>query len=531
MKPRKTKSPARLCGNCGAGVKTARKIANGIPYCEPCYFKVFIKTECSKCSGSVRALRNDLAPVCAACSREGRTCLRCEKPVPRASLRVGNQVACASCAPHFRRKETCERCGSASSRLSKIVGVTDQRLCPRCRAQELNVTCASCGKYRIRFALTISGQAVCKSCASAPGESHACPDCGISVGGVGNAPCRPCGFVRSLRRRATSLAGLLKHDASRALLDGFSEWCIRTDRTSKALAKFDQYGTAIAKLDKAFGVGGVLHQTFVASHFSQEELRRAGLFAHYLAEVGLHPPREVLNERLENQKLDILLTGIRGEVFEKSVCEYAVHLKANNRALTARSIRIYVEAAVRLSASAQARGAKIISQGEVNSFLRRNAGYRTSLSQYLKFLNASAAAEIGLRVPVKSRRAESMRAARESVVQLLQRLKNSSSQRTRTALTAKLLAQLYGVRLRTILSMKREDVREKDGRIEVRLGDWLALSPEISQWIRDLWQLVGDEAADSDWLFRGRVGDMSLSTAAVKYQLNIAANTNLPSAS
>lgn len=518
MKLRKTKPPARTCADCGNGIKKAKRIANGEPYCDNCYPRLFVKSQCSKCAGPARAMRNDPTPICGPCSREGRTCLRCEKPVPRAGIRVGTRVACASCAPHFRIKEPCERCQAPSSQLTRIVGVTDQRLCPSCRAKELNVTCASCGKYRTRYAITAAREEVCKSCALAPGAVHGCPDCGASVGGLGDAPCLSCGFIRSLRRRESSLATLLRSDAGVALLSGFTTWCIEMNRTSNALAKFDSYAKAIARLDAAVPPGAALDQALIASLFTQEELRRSGLLAQYLGEVRLHPSPQALKDRMEDRKLAVLLAGIRGEFFERSVHEYAAHLDSSDRGLSRRTVRTYVEAAVRLWASAFARGSKAITQQEVDWFLRRQAGYRNSVSNYLGFLGASSPGD-RLRVPAKVRPAESIRTARISVEQLLARLKTSDSQRMRGALTAELLAELFGVHLSTIVTLKRGDVREAANGLELKLGEWILLSGDVANWVREVWEHGGQLPSKSDWLFRGRVAASPLSVAAVGYHL------------
>lgn len=519
MKLRKTKPPARSCCNCGEGIKKAKKILNGSSYCEKCYFKVFVKAECSRCAGSVRALRNDTAPICGPCSRADRTCVRCQKPVPRAGIRVGSQVACESCAPYFRAKERCERCGTPSSKLSRILGVTEQRICPTCRARELNVTCSSCGKYRARYALTADGLEVCKSCALSPGAVHPCPDCGDLVGGVGDAPCLPCGFVRSLRRREYGLAALLKNVPSQELLSTFVAWCIRTHRTSNALAKFDNYAEAIATLDAALLPGSPLSAVFVASQYSKEGFRKIGLLAQFLAESGLHPSAQVMSDQAENRKLSALLGGIRGEGFEKPVREYAAHLDQADQVLSRRSIRTYVGAAVLLWASVYARGATLITQDEVDSFLRRNAGYRNSISRYLRFLSETNATAERLHVPSRVRPPESIRVARRSIDTLLQTLKQSSSQRKRTALTAELLAVLFGVHLKTILNLKQADVRESPRGAEINLGGWLELSQDIAHWVLQVRNLGATAASPSDWLFRGRVGTSPLSVEAVSYHL------------
>ncbi len=519
MKLKKTKATARCCSNCGEGIKNAKKIHNGSPYCEKCYPKLFVKSECSKCAGSVRALRNDTAPVCASCSRKGRTCLRCQKLVPLAGIRVGSQVACASCAPHFRAKEPCERCGKPSSTLSRILGVTEQRICPTCRTRELNVTCSSCGKYRSRYALTATGQGVCKSCASAPGTVHPCPDCGDPVGGFGDAPCMPCGFARSLWRRGTGLTTLLRSAPCQVLLSEFVAWCIRSNRTSNALAKFDVYAEAIATLDAALPPGSQLSPSFVASQFSQEGLRRIGLLAQFLSETCLHPSPQILRDQAENRKLAALLAGIRGADFEKPVGKYAAHLELEDLGLSRRSVRTYVGAAIRLWASIHARGSTSITQSEVDSFLRRNAGYRNSISRYLGFLSETNVTAKRLRVPSKARPAESIRVARQSVDLLLEKLKESTRQRERTALTAELLAVLFGVHLKTILNLKRADVRERPPVVAINLGGWLDLRRDIAHWVLQVRDLSTTSASQSDWLFPGRVGTAPLSVAAVSYHL------------
>lgn len=519
MKLNNRKQPKRLCSGCGKSIDKAKKISGGSPYCDRCYDRLFVRAECTKCAASVRIMAADPAPICGTCSREGRLCVRCEKPVPRAGIRVGNGVACASCAPHYRIAEPCERCQTPSSKLSRIVGVTEERICPACRSKELNATCSCCGKHRPRHAITSTGKAVCKACAESPDAAHICPDCGISVGGTGEAPCLRCSFIRSLRRREAGLSKLLKQGAGIVLLAAFSDWCTRTDRSAKALAGFDIYAVAIARLDAALSADGVVDQALVASQFTHEELRRTGVFAQFLAEVGLHPPPQDLKDRTENKKLAVLLAGIRGETFEKPVLSYLAALESGDRTLSRRSVRTYADAAIRLWASVNARNSRSITQEEVDSFLRRQPGYRNSISAYLGFLSSSQATTARLKVPKKKCPPQSIRVARTAVEELQQKLKSSISQNARTAITGELLAELFGVHLNSILTLKHGDVRESPAGIEVNLGGWIAMSDEIGHWVRKVWQLKGAASAPTDWLFPGRVIASPLSAAAVNYHL------------
>lgn len=519
MSRTQAKQPVRVCAGCSHPLVKAKKIYDGAPYCARCYGRLFVKAPCSRCQEMVRVMAADTAPICKSCACHDRSCLRCGKPVPRAGIKVGNQVACASCAPHFRKAEPCERCQQPSSKLSRIVGVTEQRICPTCRSKELNATCSSCGKHRPRYAITSSGKSVCKTCAEAPDTVHACPDCGASVGGPGDAPCLSCGFVRSLRRREAGLSKLLKHASSVSLLAAFSNWCTRTNHSSKALAGFDGYAAAIAHLDAALSDDAIVDQALVAAQFSQEELRRTGLFAQFMADVGLHPPPQLLKDQTENKKLAVLLTGIRGEIFEKQIRSYVTDLESREQPLSRRSIRSYVEAAIRLWASANARNAKTLTQDELEAFLRRQPGYRNSVSSFLGFLSASKATPVRLKVPDETPAIPSIKAARLTIENLKERLKRIESASARTAITAELLAVLFGVHLDSILKLKRVDVRQSPRFVEVNLGGWITLNSEIGHWVQKVLEQRGLEAADTDWLFPGRVSASPLSIATVNYHL------------
>ena len=265
----------------------AHKLHQGRAICVTCYARLFKPCPCVKCGMPARVLAQDPEPLCRACEKSSRVCIRCARPVPRAGLIFNGKPVCPSCAPHFREARPCPRCEKPSTRLSRVVGMTDEPVCDACRRQLTCATCSVCGKHRERYALSAGGKPLCKRCAAEPSANHPCPDCGTTVGGSGATPCMPCQMIRTLRRKADVLIGMYRHPESRRVFLNFVGWVVAKKVVNKALGPLPRYADCLRRIDQALQDGEALQSRHVTDVLNTDEIRRAGLFAMFLSEQGL----------------------------------------------------------------------------------------------------------------------------------------------------------------------------------------------------------------------------------------------------
>ena len=524
MKPSGASINMRQCGECGSDIVKAHKIHAGTALCQTCYQRLFKRRKCVKCGGVVRALSQDPEPTCSSCRRADRVCLRCERPVPTAALIFKGKPVCPSCAPYFREIRPCPKCGKASSRLSRIVGVTDEQVCDSCRRKLLCATCSVCGRHRERFALAPDGKPLCKRCAANPGASHACPDCGKEIGGVGNAPCLPCGMIRSFRKKADALAGILQHSDTRRLLADYVEWVVARESVNMALRPLPKVVEMLGRVERSAQDGGVLTSTMIDKTLTTEEIRCAGLFAMFLAErgfvIGSAQERAAASDA---RRIDKTLSEIRGRPWEKAIREYADELSGSFRALSPRSQRTYLRAAVELMAFSHVERVSELTDEHIRKFLYSKPGHRASLFSWINFVSERLGH--GLSIPKKPQRKEqTIKAVADGVAHLISAIRASLTKEARRALVAKLLSVLYGVPLERVLAMERASMDRSDGKIRLQFGDdWVTVEMPIDDLLSEA---VGEPATDVGLvrLFPGRMGHDGLSVSAVRYYLQKLSN-------
>lgn len=509
----------RQCGECGREIAKACKVHAGTPLCRACYQRLFKQRTCVKCGGPARALAQDPEPTCSTCRKAGRICLRCERPVPTAALIFMGKPVCPSCAPYYREARPCPRCGKSSSRLSRIVGVTEDQVCDACRRQLLCATCSVCGKHRERFALSTEGKPLCKQCASNPEANHACPDCGQTIGGAGSAPCLPCGMIRSLRKKADALSGMLRHPDTRRLLEGYVEWVIARQSTNMALGPLPRVADLLERVERRLPDGGPVLPGTIQEALTTEEIRRAGLFAMFLAERGLMPGSA--GERAaasDARRIEAALAEIRGKPWEKAIREYAGELAASERKLAERSQRLYLRAAVELMTFSGIEGVRELTDEHIRKFLRSKPGHRASMFPWLSFVRERTNRKLSL--PKRASRNEpTVGSVADSVGDLVTAARNAPTKKARRALIAKLLSILYDVPLERVVAMNRTDFDVTPEATRLRFGDdWVAVEAPIDALLSCLVDGGGNEPASAK-LFPGRLDVDGLSVSAVQYHV------------
>lgn len=496
----------------------AHRIHQGRAICSVCYPRLFKPRPCAKCGSPARVLAQDPEPICRACKKASRTCLRCARPVPRAGLMFNGKPVCPSCAPYFRQAKPCPRCEKPSTRLSRVVGLTDEAVCDACRRKLTCATCSVCGKHRERHALTPEGKPLCKRCASEPNASHPCPDCGTAVGGSGTNPCMPCQMTRTLKRKADVLVAMYRHPESRRVFLDFVGWVIARKATGKALGPLPRYADYLRQIDQVLQDGEVLQSRHVTDVLNTDEIRRAGLLAMFLSEQGLlADSARTRTDSSDARRIRNILREAEKGPWASIMRRYADELGSAEKGLRPRTQRIYLRTALEFMAFSGADAARELTPEHVRKFLRSRPGHRASLYPWLAFLAKRTGHRLSLPKKPKSK-GRTIKSQADAVAKLSKAMRKTESAHARRALAAKLISVLYGLPLEHVLELDRLCVDTSDGGLRMRLGgDWVKVDEPVARLLREVVAQSGD-TRDSR-LFPGRLRGDRFSVGGVQYYL------------
>lgn len=521
------KARKQQCGFCGQVMAKAHRIHLGTGYCSICYPRVFPARTCHVCGETARSHRNDATPTCGSCLREDRSCLRCGKLTPRAALRVGQRVACATCAHYYRTPEPCDMCSAKSTRLSRSRAFPENgRMCDRCLRAAVGATCSHCRKHRTVSFMTLDKKPLCVTCCAHPHSTHPCPDCSETVNGPGASPCMTCGIKRSnIARQQGAQHLLVSHDVRKLYAD-FTEWCNRSGRASKLAANAARYFQFLAKLDIAVQQSSQeLNRTLIVQAFTTEELRQMGLLTQHLAETGLMSDDASTRRRHSDERLlAAKLQTVANEPWAQDVQSFYESLLNREPPLALRSQKAYLHAAISLLSHAAVSRASKVTQRSLNGLLAKKPGLRASLSAFLAHLEHSQGIEITpSRKPPKPlpviRQARYVRALLDAI-ESTDKGDKSKNRPARLALTAKLLSKLLNAPIDRVLRLRHSDV-DFEGLRKLRLnGVWMELPEAMRPILSALPSARWTSGQDADPLiFEGRVLLDSLSSSAVDHHV------------
>lgn len=510
-------SGARRCDECGRPMRRAHKIHGERAICSTCYPRLFKPRPCSRCGKPMRALAQDPGPICRACEKAARVCMRCKRSAPEVGMLYHGKPVCPSCAPYFREARQCSRCGKPSTRLSRVVGLTEEPVCDACRRQLVCATCSVCGKHRERFALSAAGKPLCKRCASAPDASHPCPDCGTTVGGSGESPCLPCRMKRTLRRKADVLVGMYRQPEARRIFLDFVAWVIARDSAGKVAGRLPRYAEYLRRIDGVLQDGETIKPHHSTNILSTEDIRRAGLLAMFLSEQGLLADSRARAELSERRRIGDILLEAETKPWAGLLRRYADGLASPERDLQPRTQRVYLRAAVAFMAFSGVSRVRDLSVEHVRKFLRSRSGHRNSLRPWLAFLAANAGPPLSL--STKPRRNEpTVKSRAKAVARLLKASRSTRSLRARRAIAARLISVLYGFPLERVLELDRACIDTSSSRMRIRLeGEWIKVDTTVAALLREVVGQVGSIPGSS--LFPGRLKGDHLAVPSIRHHV------------
>lgn len=373
----------RFCDECGRLIAKAHRIENDKEYCSSCYPRVFPPRPCTTCEGTARSHRFVSDPVCGKCLRKDRKCLRCDKQIPRAGLRVGTKYACKACAVHFLPAVMCPGCGNKAQSLSRVNG-QGEAVCNSCRNRANNVTCARCRKFRLATCF-VDGRAYCAACV--PGEEmfHSCPNCGEPVPGTGEAPCLRCYNRRKVQSSASLAVSGLERPWSRTLLEQYGRWLCAQHPTKIALYQlFEKHVPFFVRIDTTFAEPCQITSQSLLDHLGSAYLRQYLLASRFLqASLQVPVDRSARQRVAEHATIEKLMVQAKRAQVDTVVQRYAVWL--NMQGIALRTQRLYLSSAVAFAIRTQLQPTQEPEPHALEIFLKERPGLRANLTKFTRF--------------------------------------------------------------------------------------------------------------------------------------------------
>lgn len=487
----------RYCDECGNSIDKAHKIYHGKEYCGTCYARLFKAIPCSRCRANVRVHRNATdEPVCALCEAVKRTCIRCEKSVPRASKIVDGKPVCPSCAPYFSVPAICPHCERESIRLAALPSAgIKEKICQSCRNRHTHATCGVCRKHRKVAHSSPDGGSLCSACYDDPNVSHACPDCGVGVPGSGKSRCRGCANFVALGREISLTCAIFSHQWVATLWRRFGLWLHAKDPHSpKLLLLVRAHQRFFEEIDCAFPTALDLTEVSLLHLFGVKRLRAHLLPTRFLAEqMGVHIAEDAKRDAAEHARIaELIALGKRKTWGELMRSYYVALIDAN---LSARSVRMYLSTAQSFASSVELANAPWTTP-QIERYLKANPGSRNNLSRFVSFCRQSQQWNVSM--PSKAGQIFPLKDPLRTVAKLSDLMKAAESVGVENAsitMLATILAAALGVAKATIVKAVTQSFTETGGAVSIQFSRETVHLPEsLEPYAKALMSKLGSGA-------------------------------------
>lgn len=315
-----------------------------------------------------------------------RTCGRCARPFTgKASYVIGESVICPSCGPYFRDPAVCSRCGTSSTRVSRLFGAGDP-ICDSCRNKLTQATCGRCRKSRLPAYFGPDSRPLCADCVPGLEVNHNCPACGLVLPGSGEARCTSCYNLEATTVRATALSPLLHHAWVRSLWMGYPAWLHKQRPDKPALHKMlESHFPFFEMLDHAFASRADLTGPTLRGRLRPNVLRKYLLASSYTIETcGLVSASGSGMVESEEDTIAALLAKAKETPYGVMLADYARWLDKGERAI--RTCRLYISAA-RIACSAICASGQKPSVEALAAYLLGAPGSAANLSVFRRYLS------------------------------------------------------------------------------------------------------------------------------------------------
>lgn len=428
----------------------AHRKHKGAEYCGTCYASQFTSIPCNLCGKSARVhCRDTTEPICGVCQRANRRCVRCHRPVPRASRVTALGAICPSCVKYDLQRRPCELCGNSSRELGTlIIEGSSMICCRRCRQAQSHGTCSRCRRHRV-IALREGSRRWCWSCVPESELSHDCPDCGRQLPGNGAGRCRACLLKAQVDHEASLLSATLEREWVRQCVAGYAQWLLARQPDNLRLAASLRSDLPLFQmLDQQLETAQALSGEALLALMPQNRLRRHLLATVYLQDSGLiHLERQQKREAADRGRMKAKLAECADTPWAYAVQGYADELTASHRQV--HTSRLYLAVAIRFCRDQRLEGP--FGQAELVDFLTRNPGSRASLSAWVTYVRRSLGYKVTMPPRIRTPLA-SVRAASKTLALLL--AASPTSENTPTERLEAILCTAFGYSTRQL----RKDV-------------------------------------------------------------------------
>lgn len=315
------------------------------------------------------------------------------------------------------------------------------------------------------------------------------------------------------------MLGILQQPVTRRLLEDYVEWVIARQSTNKALGRLPRVADLLERVERRLPEVDSVLPVAIREALTTEDIRRAGLFAMFLAEraliFGSSGDRAIASDA---RRIKATLAETRGKPWEKTVREYAAELATPDRRLAERSQRLYLRAAVELMVFSDVGEIRELTNEHVQKFMRSKPGHRASIFPWLSFVFDRTNHKLSVPKQV-ARNEPTVRSLADKVGHLITAARKAPTKNARRALLAKLLSILYDVPLERVVVMERADIDITSGVTRLRLGDdWVTVEAPVDALLSGLVDDGANKPASTK-LFPGRLETDGLSVSAVQYHV------------
>lgn len=458
----------------------AKKVYKGIAFCGACYAREFHRVPCIKCKKRCRQHFSAYGGLCPDCSKEERRCLRCERPVLKAALIVGDRPVCPSCRRHFRPKVSYRPIGHA--------------------------TCRVCRKYRFAVSQDEKGRPICSRCTKADRTDE------IRV----QEAAYWCGALRKKARLASIEIG---QDWVIRLWDHFIETETSAGNAKATALKIALYIQFFSRLDASFSSTDLINGEALCEAFTGDELRRYFKPLSFLAACSIQIPTQEQKVRaIEESRIKRMVETAEHCAHYSLLREFAAELlriHPDSPPPNPKTARMSIRPAADLT---QVAGSEPLQQRHVDHYLRTHRGQVAALHKYIGFLKRR-----GLDVRLPPRRQVSRRRPEASAipVDMLQAAAQSGHIGKSGAAVIALFLHCFGMTQAMLLNLPRTAAAERHGKLcldfdqqTIELDSRLAQAMSAFLRMRDAKHGVGG------LLFPGRHATHSMSASGIAYHLS-----------
>ncbi len=386
------------CDECQRPMAKAKRTHGGRRFCGTCYPKLFKRLLCSGCGNFARLPVFNESAKCRQCELSV-ACVRCNRTGRPVGMITPDGPACNSCAHHFRAPEPCDKCGTLSTRLTRVLSIdASARCCPKC-VRKSSATCPCCRRHR-KLLCGPDGHMRCKACVEQ--GSISCASCGESMPAGRKKDCESCAWKAAFHRRARVCRELLDQAHTRNLFDKFCIWLNQHMGAHKAFLKLKSYLPFFRFLKTQST--GIPPYVSLLGHFQADGLRRMQTPMLWLEErYGVVADDALREEHSEKRRIDELINSLPDGTASKMLLGYRSYLlsKQGEGSTTFRSIRLALRAAKGVLETASATFDAVPTQKTFTRYMTLVPGQKAAAQGFVSYLNRTH--NLGLELTVSDR--------------------------------------------------------------------------------------------------------------------------------